>query len=126
MKTRIILSLTFVFLLAACAPAAVPTPTTLPVNNPPATQHTTTLNGTNITISNFAFDPADITVPAGTTIIWTNMDSVGHTVVADDGTWKSNDLSQGDTYSHTFSQAGVYMYHCGVHPSMTGKITVTP
>jgi plastocyanin len=126
MKTRIILSLSFMLLLAACAPAATPTPTSLPVNNPPASQETTTSNGTNIAITNFAFNPADITVPAGTTIIWTNMDGVAHTVVADDGSWKSENIAQGDTYSHTFSQAGIYLYHCGVHPSMTGKITVTP
>ena len=52
MKTRIILSLSFMLLLAACAPAATPTPTTLPENNPPASQETTTTNGTNIVITN--------------------------------------------------------------------------
>ncbi len=124
MKTRIILSLALVILLAACAPASTPTPTTQPGGNTSATQETT--NGTNIQITNFTFSPADITVAVGTTVTWTNMDSVTHTVVADDGTWKSENIAQGGTYSHTFSQAGVYMYHCGVHPSMTGTITVTP
>ena len=69
------------------------------------------------------------TVPAGTTVIWTNRDSVSHTSssgvpVTLDGLWDSLELSKGDQFSFTFAQAGVFPYWCRIHPNMTGTITV--
>jgi len=77
-----------------------------------------------ITIEGFAFGPADITVPAGTTVTWTNNDSAPHTVTADDGSFGSENLATGDTFSFTFGTPGTYTYHCNIHPSMTATITV--
>lgn len=75
-----------------------------------------------VDIRNFAFDPAVITVDAGTTVKWDNYDSVSHQIA---GTgFGSGALTQGGEYSFTFSQAGTYDYHCAIHPSMTGKIIV--
>ena len=80
---------------------------------------------TAVTISNFAFSPAEITVKVGDTVTWTNQDSVGHTVTSDDGSFASqNPIAQGGTYSFKFAKAGTYTYHCAVHPSMTAKVTV--
>lgn len=83
-----------------------------------------------VTIQSFAFTPQDITVKVGTTVTWTNQDSIGHTVTSDDGDslspkLNSNMLQKGDTYTYTFSTPGTYKYHCSVHPEMTGTVTVT-
>ena len=80
-----------------------------------------------VTISNFAFSPASITVPVGTKVTWTNQDSATHTVTADDGkSFDSKGVAQGATYSFTFTTAGTFAYHCAVHPDMKATVIVTP
>ncbi len=79
-----------------------------------------------VSINNFAFTPATVTVTAGSTISWTNNQSgVPHTVTADDGSFDSGRLSTGQTFSMTFSAAGTIAYHCSIHPTMHGTIVVT-
>lgn len=81
-----------------------------------------------VTISNFAFHPATITVKAGTTVTWTNKDSTAHTVTADTPSADapaSGDINQGASYSFTFKKAGTYAYHCTMHPYMKGTVVVT-
>jgi plastocyanin len=79
----------------------------------------------HVTIQNFAFGPQTITVAPGTTVVWTNKDSVAHTVTSDTGAWPdSGNLATAQTFSHTFAKAGTYPYHCAIHPSMTAKVTV--
>ena len=80
--------------------------------------------GSAASIANFSFQPATITIPVGTTVVWTNQDSAGHTVTADDGSFKSDRLGSGVTFSHTFATAGSFAYHCAIHPSMKGTVTV--
>lgn len=76
-------------------------------------------------INNFAFMPASITVTAGSTVTWTdNQSGVPHTVTADDGSFDSGRLTTGQSFSMTFSAAGTITYHCNIHPSMHGTITV--
>lgn len=80
-----------------------------------------------VTIANFAFAPADLTIPAGTTVTWTNTDGAPHSVVSSDGGFaNSNALGKGRTYSITFSTAGTFPYVCGIHSSMRATVTVTP
>ena len=76
-------------------------------------------------IVDFSFDPAALSVPAGTTVTWINADSVVHSVVATDVSFNSDDLGQGATFEHTFDTAGEFAYVCGIHPRMAGTITVT-
>ena len=78
-----------------------------------------------MTIANFAFDPADVEVAAGTTVTWTNDDGTPHRVKANDDSFDSEDMSQGDTFDHTFDTAGTFDYICAIHPSMKGTVTVT-
>ena len=78
----------------------------------------------SVTIQDFAFGPGSISVAVGSTVTWTNQDSVSHTVTADDGSFDSGRLAQGATFSQTFDTPGTYTYHCAIHPSMTGTITV--
>ena len=78
----------------------------------------------DVTIQNFAFSPATLTVAVGTTVTWHNNDSPTHTVVSDSGVFSSGDLPTGSTFSFTFSATGTFSYHCGIHPSMKGTVTV--
>jgi hypothetical protein len=79
----------------------------------------------HVTIQNFAFSPQTITVPPGTTVIWTNKDSMAHTVTSDTGAWRdSGNLATDQTFSHAFTKAGNYLYHCAIHPSMMAKVIV--
>lgn len=91
-------------------------------NDPAADPSTKVVQAQKIAISNFAFNPAKMTIPVGTTITWTNNDYVKHDVTFKN--FASKELSQGETYSHKFDTKGTYSYICEVHPSMTGEITV--
>lgn len=77
-----------------------------------------------VTIRNFAFSPAKITIKAGQSVIWTNEDSVGHSATADDNSWDTGVLPQGQSKSITFAKAGTYTYHCSVHPNMKAEVIV--
>lgn len=77
-----------------------------------------------VKIDNFSFTPAELKVPAGTTVTWTNGDDIPHTVVSTDKIFKSRVLDTGEKYSFTFASAGTYPYFCSIHPKMTGKVIV--
>ena len=85
-----------------------------------------TPHGSNaVTISNFAFAPASLTIPAGSTVTWTNKDEEPHTVVSSDGTtFHSPGMDTGATYSFTFQNAGTFEYICSIHPMMHGTVVV--
>ena len=78
-----------------------------------------------VSVVDFAFEPATVTVPAGATVTWTNTGSRPHTVTADDGSFDSGRLDPGEQFSQTFDQPGTFTYHCGFHPEMQGSIVVT-
>jgi plastocyanin len=95
----------------------------------PAAATASTAGGSAVTIKNFAFDPAVLTVKAGTTVTWQNQDGAPHAIASDSGApaaFTSSQLATGASYSFTFSQPGTYTYHCSIHPSMTGTIVVQP
>ena len=77
-----------------------------------------------VQIQNYAFAPGTLTVPVGTTVTWTNLDSASHTSTATGGEWDSGNLSQGESFSHAFTTAGSFDYACSYHPNMTGTIVV--
>jgi plastocyanin len=79
-----------------------------------------------VTIDNFTFAPAEITVSVGSTVTWENRDDIPHTVVEKNKLFRSKALDTGDSYSFTFASAGTYDYFCGLHPHMVGKIIVKP
>lgn len=79
----------------------------------------------NIEINDFAFNPSAITLKRGTTVTWTNKDSSPHTITSDSGDELNSDtLSEGQSYSHTFNQAGIFDYHCSIHPRMKSAIVI--
>src|SRR6202045_1507686 len=77
----------------------------------------------NVTIDNFTFAPAALTVKVGTTVTWTNHDDIPHTIVSA-GKFRSKTLDTDDSFSFTFTAAGDYKYFCSLHPHMTGTIKV--
>jgi plastocyanin len=77
-----------------------------------------------VAISGFAFSPREITVTVGDTITWTNSDAQAHTATADDGSFDTGTIGNNATGTATFSAAGTFPYHCKIHSSMTGTITV--
>jgi plastocyanin len=81
--------------------------------------------GNAVSIDNFAFAPAALTVPAGSTVTWTNRDEEPHTVVANDGSFHSPGMGSQATYSHTFPTAGTFDYVCSIHPFMHATVVVT-
>jgi plastocyanin len=78
-----------------------------------------------VEIKSFAFNPASITVPAGTTVTWTNQDLAPHTATADDGSFDTGRLEQGQSGTVTFDKPGTYTYTCTFHPNMKGTVVVT-
>jgi plastocyanin len=79
----------------------------------------------SVTIADFSFAPATLTVAQGTTVTWTNSGLARHTVAANDGTFHSPDVRAGQTYTRTFPTPGTYTYICDIHPDMKGTIAVT-
>jgi plastocyanin len=80
--------------------------------------------GTVVHIRDDAFTPATITVRAGDTVTFVNDDDDAHTATADDASWDSEGLNQGEKWTHTFAKPGTIAYHCTVHPMMHGIVIV--
>ena len=81
-------------------------------------------SGETVSIVNFAFDPASLTVAVGTSVTWENTDTAPHTATADDGSFDTGGIGQNERGSVTFDQAGTFAYHCDFHPNMQATITV--
>ena len=83
-------------------------------------------SGTEVKIDNFAFNPAVITVKAGTQVTWINKDDIPHTVDSSEGKFKSAALDTDQKFEFKFSEPGEYPFFCRMHPKMTGKVIVQP
>jgi plastocyanin len=71
------------------------------------------------------FQPATLTVPAGTTVGWTNHGRHEHTVTANGGSWAFKQLPRDGIFEHTFTMAGTYPYYCAIHSyEMRGAVVV--
>ena len=79
-----------------------------------------------VTIDNFTFRPATLTIAPGTSVTWTNRDDIPHTVTGAGGQspLHSGALDTGDTVSVTFDRPGTYQYFCSLHPMMRGSVVV--
>jgi plastocyanin len=124
-------------LAAACAggaksaqlPAANPPipPTALATQKPPTPRPgelAAKPSGPAVTIENFNFTPANITVPVGATVTWINHDDVPHTVTSSTQVFNSSTIDSDKQFSYTFTAAGTYNYFCSIHPFMTARVIV--
>lgn len=91
---------------------------------PALTAASTASTDTDVSIVYRAYQPSDLTVLAGQTLIWTNSGLGPHTVTSDAGQFDSGRLEAGATFSYTFTTPGTYLYSCLVHPTMHGKVVV--
>jgi plastocyanin len=95
-------------LLAACGASAAP---------PSAAQ-------AEVTIANYHFIPATLTIAAGTTVTWTNKDEDAHTVMDAAGAFRSGALDEGQSFTFMFAKPGLYRIACSMHPQMSETILV--
>lgn len=106
---------------ATTAPTATESGDNSAIENqpPPATTN-------KVSIIDMAFLPATITVKKGTTVTWTNNDSVDHNVIETDGKPgpSSGTLAKDATYSFKYDTVGTFTYHCSIHPDMVGTVIV--
>lgn len=119
------------FVLVACSTNYSQKPVNTYGNNSPTEIAATSIPSSSgstseISIVNYSFSPDTLTIKTGTTVTWTNQDSVVHTVTSDTGLFDSGSLEKGKTFSYTFSTAGTFAYHCAPHQAkMIGTIVVT-
>lgn len=89
--------------------------------------HTPPTNVTDIVINNGKFRPKNVSVKLGTTLTWTNNDTVPQSVTSDaPGVFDSSSIAPGATFQYTFSKAGVFPYHSTGTSGSFGTVTVTP
>ena len=132
----LVVALVAVPVLVACGSAANASSGSGGGGTTPASTPSSSAGGTSVAIANYAFTPQTLTVKAGTTVTWTNKDSVPHNVVsANDmstsatttSAFASGNFNQGQTFTFTFSKPGTYYYECSIHasmPAMHGTISV--
>jgi plastocyanin len=77
-----------------------------------------------VTISDFQFAPASVTVNVGDTVTWSNAGPTSHSVTATGGSFDTGTFPEGESRSHTFEEAGTFSYICTPHPQMKGTVTV--
>ncbi len=92
--------------------------------SPAAKGETSPSGAIQVSIKQFAYTPNSVTISVGGTVVWTNNEIIPHTVTADDGSFTSDTLSKGDTFSHTFTAAGTIKYHCTYHTNMIAEVIV--
>src|SRR5579864_5867246 len=106
-------SLGLAFLMLAAAAYALP-----------KHAHAQSAAPTSVVMQNFDFHPMTLTVKAGTTVTWKNLDGEPHTVTSIDGLFRSGALDQDESFKFKFSKAGTYKYVCSIHPKMMAAIIV--
>lgn len=79
-----------------------------------------------VQIADSAFAPATVTVAAGGSVTWTNVDDRPHTATADGGAFDSGNLNSGQSFTTTFATPGTFTYICAYHPEMRATVVVTP
>jgi LPXTG-motif cell wall-anchored protein len=78
----------------------------------------------SVTIADFSFAPATITINQGDTVTWNNNGPTPHSATANDGSFDTGILKKGRSASHTFNQAGTFSYFCEPHPFMKASVVV--
>jgi plastocyanin len=129
---RLVVLSAVVMLATACgggsstpAPTPTPTPTPTPAPTPaPGQSSTVSIPAGAQSLGNQAFVPDELDVAMGTTVTWTNTDTIAHTSTSDASGWNSGTLAPGAQFSFAFQSAGTFAYHCAIHPGMVGKVVV--
>lgn len=79
----------------------------------------------DVAIGDFFFDPEMTSVAVGDTVTWTHEGDITHNVTARDGSFASDNLRVGETFTHTFDTAGSFEYRCTLHGQMVATVEVS-
>jgi plastocyanin len=116
----------------ASSPSPSPTQSTGSPSPTPSAQ-----SGASVAIVDNSYDPAEVTVVSGSTVVWQHAGTAAHSVTAKDGSFDSSPkcntsvgladcLQTGASYSHAFTTPGRFEYTCRIHgPLMAGVVVVT-
>lgn len=105
---------------AACSSSSSPSP----APSTPAPTAAVSIPSGARTLGTAAFGTNPLVVSVGTTVTWTNNDTISHDSVADGGMWNSGILSPGQSFPFKFTTTGSFTYKCTIHPGMVGTVTV--
>jgi plastocyanin len=114
------LGMEIVFTVREGAPALAPLSGQTDQENPPTEAGV----DPTVTIAQFAFGPAELSVPVGATVTWANSDPTQHTATGDG--FDTGPIDEGAAATVTFDEAGTYAYFCAIHPTMEGRVVVGP
>ena len=103
---------------------ASPSPMPSPTPTPGAPSAAVAIPVGAESLGNRAYTPDEVTVAVGTTVIWTNTDSISHTSTSDATGWNSGIVAPGGQFSFAFQTPGTFQYHCTIHPGMVGTVVV--
>ena len=126
-KFRFVLAACVLALAAACGSSSPSAPTTFnpsPTPSPTPGSNAVAIPSGAQTKGTAAFNPNPIMVSVGTTVTWTNNDSIAHTATSNTGAFDSGLIGAGGSFSFTFQSAGTFPYHCTIHPGMVGSVVV--
>ena len=127
---RFVLAVCLSVLAVACgsdySSPSTPTPTPDPTPAPTqgGTSSTITIPMGAEALGSRAFTPGNLEIAVGSTVTWTNTDSVSHTSTSNASGWDSGIIGPGRQFSFTYQTAGTFPYHCAIHPGMTGTVVV--
>ena len=80
--------------------------------------------GAQVSVDNFTFSPATLTVAKGTAVTWTNQDDIPHSIVLTAIGVRSKAIDTDKAFTYRFDKIGTFNYICGLHPHMHGQIMV--
>ena len=123
MKYHILIGAALVLLVAnGCGGSSMTNPS--PTPGPITSGTTVSIVSGSSTRTTTAYSPNPINVSVGSSVTWTNNDTVAHTSTSDNGQWNSGTLAPQASFSRMFSTTGTFTYHCAIHPGMVGTVTV--
>jgi plastocyanin len=95
-----------------------------PVDKPEAAPKAQKAASVSVSMGDFFFSPATVSIAVGDTVTWRNNGDAPHNAAADDGSFRTPDLNKGQSASETFTQQGTFSYICTIHPNMKGTVQV--
>jgi plastocyanin len=125
-STRLVLIAAVSMLAVACGSdsSSPSTPAPTPVPTPGGASTAVSIPVGAEVLGNRAFSPDNLEIDAGTTVTWTNTDSVSHTSTSNASGWDSGIIAPGRQFSFTYQTSGTFPYHCAIHPGMVGTVVV--
>ena len=129
MRTRLIVTLLACVAIAGCGSSSSSSGSSSTSTPAPATtassSSASSSGGVTVKAAGFAFNPTSVTVKKGQKVTWTNGDPAPHNVTSSDGTIKSKDFGNGQSFTYTATKPGTFHYICTIHPQMKATLIVT-